>query len=54
MGKETFFDKVRSIISEWAWKTLLWSLQMTPREYWMAVYKQEKTRINQLYHKKGE
>jgi hypothetical protein len=27
---------------------LLWSLRMTPDEYWMAVYEQEKARIDHL------
>ncbi len=46
MGEETFFDKIRSFISGLAWRTLLWSLRMTPDEYWMSVYEQEKSRID--------
>ena len=50
MGEETFFDKIRSIISGLAWKTFLWSLRMTQSEYWKAIYEQEKTRIDQWGH----
>jgi len=45
MGEETFFDKIRSIISGVAWMVFLWSLRMTPDEYWMAIYEQEKARM---------
>jgi hypothetical protein len=46
MGAETLLDKIRSIIAGVAWRTLLWSLRMSPDEYWNAVYEQEKSRID--------
>ena len=47
MGEETFFDKIRYFVSGISWRVLLWSLQMTADEYWLAIYKQEKARIEE-------
>lgn len=47
MGEETFFDKVRSFISELSFRVLLWSLRMNQDEYWAAIYEQEKAVIDQ-------
>jgi cytochrome c-type biogenesis protein CcmH/NrfF len=41
MGKDSFFDKARSIIAKVSFSIFLWSIQMTDDEYWRSVAEHE-------------
>jgi len=42
MKKETFYEKVKSIIASIGWKMFLWGSGTTPEKYWGEIYEQEK------------
>jgi len=41
MGKESFFDKLRNLITKVSFTVFLWSIQMTDDEYWRSVAEEE-------------
>lgn len=40
MNPDTIFDKVRKLLTKILWKTFLWSIKMTEKEYLRLIYKQ--------------
>ncbi len=42
MGEKTVLEKIKELIGKIAYRLLLWSLNMTEKEYLIAIYKQEK------------
>lgn len=45
MVKQTFNGLIRDIIATISWKTFLWAIKMTDKEYWYECYKLERNRM---------
>jgi len=45
MGEMSIFGKAKRFIGAVSWKLFLWSISMSDREYWRAIYEQEAAQI---------
>ncbi len=46
MGKETFFDKIRELISSLAFRVFLWANRLTQEEYFKQIESEKIKRIS--------
>jgi hypothetical protein len=42
MREDSFFDKIRELVTNIAFRLFLWSIRMTKEQYWLEIYEQEK------------
>jgi len=48
MGQSTVWENLREGIAGVSFTVFLWAIKMTRDEYWLAIYKDEKARLDHL------